>query len=1338
MPLTHFHPTVQRWFAEHLGAPTRPQAEGWPHIAAGKHVLIAAPTGTGKTLAAFLWSIDGLLRRPTDLGALEDRTHVLYVSPLRALSNDVKKNLERPLAEIRALDPALPEVRVLVRTGDTTATQRAQMVKRPPHVLVTTPESLYILLTSESGRRMLATVSTVIVDEIHAVARDKRGSHLALSLERLDHLCRTHRRSPCAADAPASSDAIAEAHGGGTPQRPQRIGLSATVNPLESVARLLCGTDRPCEIVDAGHLRGMDIDVVVPDTPLSAVCSHEQWGELYTKMAALVRAHKTTLAFVSTRKLAERLAARLTDELGAGKVACHHGSLSKETRLDAENRLKNGELAVLVATASLELGIDIGDVDLVLQIGSPRSIATLLQRVGRAGHGVARTPKGRLFPLTLDEALEAVALVRSLKQRVLDKTPAPPAALDILAQQIVAACAAEDWSADALFALFRRASPYGALTRVDFDAIVALHTRGRTALLHADGVGGRLMGTKRARLAAITSGGAIPDNADYRVVLEPENTFVGTLNEDFAIESSRGDIFQLGNTSWQIVKVEPGVVRVIDARGEPPTVPFWLGEAPSRTDELSRAIGEVRENGGDTQWTMRETGLGREVAEQVAEYLQAARAALGAMPSTGCIVLERFFDESGGQQLVVHSLFGSRVNRALGLALRKRFCRGFGFELQAAANEEAIVISLGQQHSFELEDVFRYLDSKGARDLLVQALLPAPMFTTRWRWNVGRSLLLPRMIGGKAIPPPIRRMRAEDLLARAFPQAIACGETLPPGDIPVPEDHPIVRQTIEDCLREAMDVDGFLALVRALERGELVTRAIDTSEPSPLAHGILAAQPYGFLDDAPLEERRTQAVRARRSLAPRDADEIGELDPAVIERVREEAWPAPEDAEELHESLLWMGFATDAECEPWRAWIDELAHARRAERVGDRWFAAEAPRAGKDVLRGRLEALGPVDADDPLIREFALEVRELEAEGAVLATRIAGRAAWCDRRLLARIHRATLEKLRAQVQAVSAADFLRFASGWQHATPRTQLEGPRGVAAVVEQLAGHHAPAEAWERSILPARVRGYRTSWLDGLSLTGEIAWGRLVGAGRAPARSIPVALFLRRDAPTWMRLRGEREQTELSESARAVLAQLETSGAQFHSDLARAAGFLPSQLDAALTELAGAGLATCDTFSGLRSLFARARAQRRRSRIEAPTGRWSLLSPSAVAHAGSLDAHDVEFVARALLAKYGIVFKRLLLRERVVVRWWDLLRAFRRMEARGEIHGGRFVAGFHGEQYALPQAVREVRAAREREGETPPHFAAADPLNLAGILASEPRVPCTARLAPSAVLRP
>ncbi len=1298
-----FHPAVESWFSARLGEPTPPQRDGWPAIQSGAHTLIAAPTGSGKTLAAFLSAIDSLVRQGHGR-SLADETSVLYVSPLRALSNDVRKNLEGPLAEIRAADPSVPEIRVLVRTGDTPASERAAMVRRPPHILVTTPESLYLLLTSESGRRILASVRTVIVDEIHALVRDKRGSHLALSLERLEAV----------ATGPV-----------------QRIGLSATQKPLERVGRFLTGTGRVCTLVDAGTFRALDLAIEIPPSPLSTVCSHEQWEEIYERIAALVREHRTTLVFVNTRKMAERIAGQLTRLLGEDAVTSHHGSLSRERRLDAEERLKAGRLRALVATASLELGIDIGDVDLAIQVGATRSIATLLQRVGRGGHALRKVPKGRIFPLTLDELAEAAALLRCIRSSVLDRTPEPARPLDILAQQIVAACVAEPWGENALYDLVRRAWPYRDLTREEFDGVASLHTGGRRALLHRDGVGGRLLATRRARMTALLCGGAIPDTADYQVRLEPEGTLVGTVNEDWAIESNGGDIFQLGNASWRILRVETGVVRVADAKGQSPSLPFWLGEGPGRTRELAQAIGELREMGEGAGGGSEGAGGGLRdacgealpegAALQLLEYIEAGRVSLGAVPTQKRVILERFFDESGGMQLVVHAPFGSRINRAWGLALRKKFCVGFGFELQAAANEEAIVLSLGPMHSFPLEEVFEYLNPATAREVLIQALLPAPMFETRWRWNAQRSLLLERSRGGKRVPPNLLRMRANDLLAGAFPQVLACPETLSGGPIPVPMDHPIVRQTVEDCLNEAMDVEGFLEVLRGLKDGSIEKLAVDTVEPSAFARGILSSQPYSFLDDAPLEERRTQAVLSRRVLDPRTSDEIGMLDPEAIARVRDEAWPSPENAEEVHEALLWMGFVTDAEAEPWQAWLGELAWARRVTHQGGRYMAVEADRDPKAVLRGRMEALGPIfvaPEEEPLLRE-------LEVEGSVLRTRINGRAAWCDRRLLARIHRATVDRLRREIEPVSAAQFRRFLACWQHADPAHVLEGPRGVAQVIAQLAGYEAPAAAWEANLLPARVRAYKREWLDQLTLSGEVVWGRLWGSGAGPIRRTPVCLVLRADVDAWTALsEATSEPAEVSAEAAAIGESLERRGAMFFPELAKEAGLSSSLAEEGLGRLIAAGRVTCDSFSGLRWLIVPAW---RRKAVGLSAGRWSALVSGRPAGEERFTPAQSEFIARRMLARTGVVFRRTLAREKQPIPWRDVARALRTLEARGEVRGGRFVAGFDGEQYALSEAVtllRELRRRGEAPDARPVLVSAADPLNLNGILTPDERI--------------
>jgi ATP-dependent Lhr-like helicase len=1379
-----FHPAVAQWFERSFRAPTAAQTQAWPAIKANRDALIAAPTGSGKTLAAFMAAIDDLVRRGLD-GTLRDETQVVYVSPLKALSNDIRKNLDAPLSGIRATlrEMDLPDVdiRAWVRTGDTPGQERQRMSRRPPHIVVTTPESLYVLLGSESGRRMLATTRTVIVDEIHALAPNKRGSHLTLSLERLDALCG---------------------------ERPLRIGLSATQKPIEDVARFLVGTNRPAaEIVDSGHRRARDLALETPESPLEAVMSAEVWDQVYRRLADLVGQHRTTLIFVNTRRMAERATAKLSDLIGSDNVAAHHGSLAKEQRLDAEQRLKHGKLKALIATASLELGIDIGDVDLVCQLGSPRSIASFLQRVGRSGHAIDGTPKGRLFPLSRDELVECAALIESVRRGELDRLTIPHQPLDVLAQQIVAEVAAGDYGEDELYALSRRAWPFRDLAPEDFAAIVAMLAEGfstrrgrRGALIHHDGVNRRLRGRRGSRLTALTSGGTIPDNADYRVLLEPENHFVGTVNEDFAVESLAGDIFQLGNRSYRIQRVERGVVRVEDAHGMSPTIPFWLGEAPGRSDELSDAVSRLR---ADVASLLRDDPSGaaaaREqidehamlpaAAEQLAEYLAAGHAALGCLPTKDNIVLERFFDEAGGMQLVVHSPYGSRINRAWGLALRKRFCRKFNFELQAAATEDNIVISPTEAHSFALDEVVRYLHSASVRTVLIQALLDSPMFTTRWRWVIGVALALPRFRGGKKLAPQLARMAAEDIIGAVFPDQIACAENLT-GEREIP-DHPLVRQAIGDSLTEAMDIEGLERLLRGIESGAVRVTVRDLTEPSPLALEVLSARPYAYLDDAPLEERRTQAVMARRWMSPQDAADLGRLDPEAIARVRSEAWPEAENADELHDALVWLGFLTGGETESdprWSAWLSALAEEKRAAQCviegSALWISAERlpqfralwpqlkttpalvvppPRDERawtrdealvEIVRGRLEGLGPVVAETLAhslgltAAEIAVPLAALEAEGFAMRGRFTPDAAaeeWCERRLLSRIHHYTLKRLRAEIEPVAARDFLRFLFDWQHVSADARMAGPKALDGAVAQLEGFEAAAAAWESEILPARLAGYEPRWLDERCLAGHVTWMRLRprsargnGTSRpAPVRSTPITILPRRHAGLWS-LMTPRDDAAVHPSARAqrVAECIKEHGASFFDELMDASGLLRAEIEDALAELVALGLVTSDSFGGLRALLVpsaeRRSAQHGRRRRRAVTrmdhaGRWALVRRAS---AGAKKDDAVEHIARTLLARYGVVFWRLLEREAGwLPPWRELLRVYRRLESRGEIRGGRFVAGFSGEQFALPDAVGMLRTTRRQQAiDQWISVSGADPLNLVGVLTPGPKLPALA----------
>lgn len=1440
--LDDLHPAVRSWFeARFPSGPTEPQVAGWPCIAAGEDTLIAAPTGSGKTLSAFLICIDRFYQRARARARGEvdddpatglamplfsgrglssadvespprlDGVEVVYVSPLKALAADIEKNLEEPLREIavhaRALGHAVPEIRVALRSGDTPASARASMLRRPPQILVTTPESLFLMVTAEKSREILRGVRTVIVDEIHAVARDKRGSHLALSLERLDRLCA---------------------------RRPARIGLSATQRPIETVARLLVGagasrTDpqgRPlCRIVDAGHQRRLDLAIELPAQDLEAISSAEQMGDVLDRIAGHVEHHRTTLIFVNTRRLAERLAHELAERLGEGAVAAHHGSLSKDRRLRVETQLRAGALRALVATASLELGIDIGPVELVCQIGSPRSFATFLQRVGRSGHSRGGTPKGRLYPTSRDELVECVALLRGVRAGRLDALHPPVAPLDILAQQIVAACASEEWEEGALFDAMRGAAPYAELSRADFDAVVEMLAEGittgrgrRAAYLHRDRVAGVVRARRGARLAALTSGGAIPEIADYRVIADPDETFIGTVFEDFAIESMPGDIFLLGSTSWRIRRVESGVVRVVDAKGAPPSIPFWVGEAPARTAELSDEISTLRgeiarrlDAGGQDaarRWMVDELEIDAVAADQVVRYLGAAYVALGVLPTVEDLVFERFFDESGGMQLVIHSPLGGRINRALCLALRKKFCKSFNFELQAAANDDAMVLSLGPHHSFALDGVPRFLNSATAAATLEQAALASPMFTARWRWNLNRSLAVLRFRNGRRNPPPIQRMEADDLMAAIFPHQAACQENVSyPIEIP---DHPLVRQTMHDCLTEGMDVEGLVELVRGFEDGRVRTHFVDSHEASPLSHEILNGRPFTFLDDAPLEERRTRAVVLPRGL-PVEARDLGRLEPAAIDRVRDEVRPAPRDVEELHDTLL--GLVVSPPLDGRRAEFLELVARGRglslASRAGPLWTVVEHRRALAAVypdallepdrplpaaiaalpvrapdellralVRGHLDVSGPIAAAAIAARvglaagDVEIALAALEAEGFALRGHFdprepdaaaGGAEQWCARRLLTRIHTYTRDRLRREIEPVSAQDLIRFLLRWQHVAPGTQCEGRGGVARVVEQLQGFEIAAGAWEESILAARVEGYQPGALDGLCLSGEVMWGRLSPraetgvragddeaprrdssrqTGRAtPSRATPLALALRADWSWLLQAhRGERDVAEPAPGAAAdVLACLREGGALFHAELVAKLGRLPVEIEEGLWSLVAGGFVTADGFQAVRALlrarerWARTRARERARRglrrglgqgaTGAAEGRWSLLAGSA-----PVDDPDAlaEAIAEQLLARWGVVFRDLVARETLAVPWREIVFAMRRLEARGLIRGGRFVAGFAGEQFALPDAVDGLRKLRRRErsGEVV-RVSAVDPLNLVGILTPGARVP-------------
>ncbi len=1401
-PLAWAHPLVRDWFVDRFGSPTESQEQGWPHIVSGRDVLISAPTGSGKTLAAFLACIDRLVGQGLE-GVLPGHVAVLYVSPLKALGNDIHKNLEIPLCGIQDLAARrgidLPKIRTAVRSGDTLPPERRAMLKHPPQVLVTTPESLYILLTAEKSRTILQHVETVIVDEIHAVADDKRGAHLALSLERLDALVQGTN--------PGRSAAV-------------RVGLSATQNPIEEVARFLAGSERALPvIVDVGNRRAMDLAVEVPAGELGPVASEEMWGDVYNRITELALEHRSTLVFVNTRRLVERLAHHLTERLGEEAVAAHHGSLSRKIRLAAEKRLKSGEARVMVATASLELGIDIGMVDLVCQISSPRSIGVALQRIGRAGHWRGAVPKGHFFAMTRDELVECAALVRAIRNGDLDRLEIPDAPLDILAQQIVAMCAAEEWKEDDLFLVMRRAYPYSNLSRGDFEEIITMLSEGisarrgrHAALLFRDRVNGRLRGRRGSRLAAITGGGAIPDSALFSVVSMPEGTVVGTVDEDFAVESMAGDIMLLGNTSWRIRRVEAARSRVLveDGHGAAPNVPFWRGEAPSRTAELSAQVAEVREivtklaenpDGASqtfheaAEWLKLECGLDDSGAGQVIAYLLAGKSMLGAAPTQRRVIAERFFDEAGGMQLVIHAPFGGRINKAWGLALRKRFCRSFNFELQAAATDNGLNISLGEQHSFPLADVFRFLEVNTVEAVLEQAVLASPIFNNRWRWDASRSLALLRFRHGHKVPIYIQRMQADDLLAAVFPEAAACQENIV-GDIHIP-DHPLVREVMKDALTEAMDIEGLKRVLGDISSGAIECRAVDTAAPSAFSHEILNANPYAFLDDAPLEERRARAVELRRVLPDSVVREVGQLDPAAIQQVCREAWPNVRDADELADVLQTLVALPESFVAPdgdsvraiWAAHFRILEAAGRAARASHNgvayWVPAEKTKTFQaifpksqfqgdlreieaevptrenaiwDLVRGWMGHVGPVSASR-LAQAFVLtsaEINEallrLEASGAILRGQFTQpeEREWCERRLLARIHRLTLGTLRAQIAPVTPSQFMQWLLSWQHLTPGTQAHGERGLLEVLRQLQGFDVPASSWEAEVLAPRVADYDPQLLDRLCLTGAVGWGRMSphpailaqvesGTGReAPSQRVvpssvaPISFFLREQAD-WIglgNLRQDDRTAGLSHAAKQVLEFLEQRGASFFADIVRGTGRLKSEVETALWELVAAGRVTADGFDNLRALIdPKRRSGQGRGRTSRPrhsTGRWSLLCSGETADC----TRATESICRALLERYGVVFRELTIRESFPLKWRDLLQVFRRMEDRGEVRGGRFVDGFLGEQFGLPVAVESLRAVRNAppSGETTV-LSAADPLNMVGIIIPGERIPALSK---------
>ncbi|MCB0397822.1 MAG: hypothetical protein KDD36_14315, partial [Flavobacteriales bacterium] len=986
----------------------------------------------------------------------------------------------------------------------------------------------------------------------------------------------------------------------------------------------------------------------------------------------------------------------------------------------------------------------------------------------------------------------------------------PEEPLDILCQQIVAEVACGDYEEAELYELVKGAYPYRNLDTKMYRDVLRMLSEGYTtrkgrrgAYLHHDRINKVVKARKGARLTAMISGGAIPDNFEFDVLEEPGSVFVGTLNEDFAIESLPGDIFQLGNKTWRMLRIETGRVRVEDADGLPPTIPFWFGEAAGRTPELSQAVSRFREEVAELigpvedippidaegsqeqneawkqpalQYLTGEIDLEPAAADQIVMYIAASKAALGVIPSQNNLVLERFFDEAGDMHLVVHSPFGSRHNKAWGLSLRKRFCKKFNFELQAAANEDAIVLSLGSTHSFPLAEVFQYLKKNVVRDILIQALFDAPMFEVRWRWNASRALALLRRTSKGKVPPQIQRMQAEDLVALVFPDQLACFENIQ-GDREIP-DHPLVHQTIHDCLTEAMDIESLEALLEKIEKKEVNMIACDLKEPSPISQEILNARPYAFLDNAPAEERRTNAIRMRRWIDPAEAREMGMLDQVAIDNVRREAWPEATQPDELHDALVLAGFMSDSEgkARKWEGLFQSLVDTGRAAIIntpGEKlWVATERlPEAlliwpegltnqeihipeelaeefassGNDALtefvRGRMEIMGPtlpamlaipMGLDESAINQALLA---LENDGFVFRGKFTPgceEEEWCERRLLARIHRYTLNKLRKEIEPVSAMAFMRFLFRWHNIGSDHRSEGPDALRDTLSRLEGYEAQAAAWEGDILPARIKDYDYLWLDVLCMSGMTVWGKFrvnsqPETMRGPIKTTPIALVGRSEISYW-RVSNQSDESQLSDHAAKMLDVLRKRGADFFGSLAEHAGLLPSEANNAIQELVAQGWVTSDSFTGIRALLIPDKATRgRRNTKKAMTfslehaGRWSLLHKDVDPIKSS---HLHEKMARVLLRRYGVVCRKLADREAGMPAWRDLVKIYRIMEARGEIRGGRFVEGLWGEQYALPEAIPLLRKVRQAEGDQYITLSAADPLNLTGIITNGRRV--------------
>lgn len=1330
--LGDFLPPVRDWFAGALGAPTPPQERAWPVLGSGAHCLVVAPTGSGKTLTAFLWALDRIWREAAG-GREFARTDVLYVSPLKALNEDVRRNLRVPLEGIRALAPDLVEIGVGVRSGDTAAAERQRMLRRPPTILITTPESLYLLLTTAQGRRSLAAVRTVVVDEVHAVCGDKRGVHLALSLERLAALVRA----------------------GGSPD-PQRIGLSATVAPLESAAAFLGGADRRVEVVDASAGRSLRLEVRGSDYSEAA----SVWDEVTAALLDDIGTHTSTLVFVNNRRQAEQLVARLNDEAASKWEAeaadleparAHHGSVSKELRRDLEERLKAGELACLVATGTLELGIDMGAIDLVCQVESPKSVARGLQRVGRSGHLVGATSEGHVYPLHRADLAEAAACAREMQAGAIESTTTPANCLDVLAQQLVAEVVArgEDGvTSDDLFALVRRASPYRALTRAAYDGVVGM-LAGDTAdpdLAAArprivwDRSAGRLVARPGARQVAVTSGGTIPDRGLYPVILVGANVRLGELDEEFVFESKPGDVFALGTSLWRISEIGRDRVSVVEAPGAAPRMPFWRGEGLGRPrslgDALGRLLGEIEARcaAGDEAGALRlcrqECHLDGSAASSLVTWV-AEQAQDAAVPTERRVVVEAFPDEIGDWRIVVHCLRGARVNRALGLCLAARLRDHLGADLEWSHGDDGIVFRFPDLGGEPPRDLLRLVAADDVEELLIRELAGTALFAGRFRENAARALLLPRNRPGRRTPLWLQRLRAADLLAVARRDP----------------DHPVVVETFRECLEEALDVEGAAGLLRDASVGTVDVVAAETVAPSPFAAGMMWRFVFEYLydGDTPKAEARAAALGVNRELLTgllgrsvlRDL-----LEPEAVEEVTArlqrtaEGWRA-RDPEEVADLLRRFGDLTGGELAARSAVDVDVALATlgvRVREVQGCWVVADEAEEFVAVLAGQASVrrwlrravlgAGIVTAADLAVRyglpadAVTEELAALAAEGVIVRGEFSpggrvGEEEWVAAETLARMHRRSLSLLRARTRPVDGAAYARFLLRRHGLDGGPRPTGLEGLDAALVGLEGAPLHVDGLERGTLARRVDGYDPAHLDTLVAAGRWRW-RALGGGRVvfvrPEHESSIAVAPLSDAP-------------VSEGADAeVLAFLTRGGGWRTDELARALDADPDEVAASLGRLLWAGQVTNDSLAPLRArradgpgtaLPARP-AARRRARARLPrgasvvAGRWSAV---AVADPGAGGSAAAEAVAALLLHRHGVACRDTHALGVWAPGWPEVAAALASMEARGEVRRGYFVEGLAGVQYAEAWTVDALRAPDGGEAPRPVVLAAADP---------------------------